>query len=156
MRSRLAPVLLLALAAGCSTAARPPSPAQPATPPLRVGLAPDSPPVAFRRAGEIQGIEPDFASALAAELGRPLQLVQYDWVDLIPALLSGRVDVIMSGMTVTPARSVRVAFADPWLHSGLMAAMRREDASRFQTVQSILTTRATVGVREGTTGEKFV
>src|SRR5262245_41762351 len=133
MRSRLAPVVLLALVAGCSTPARPPSPERPTAPPLRVGCAPDSPPVAFRRSGEIVGIEPDFASALATELGRPLQLVQYDWVDLIPALLSGRVDVIMSGMTVTPARSVRIAFADPWLDSGLMAAMRREDASRYKT-----------------------
>src|SRR5262245_15025232 len=101
---RLALVLpLVALAAGCTSAA-PSAPDRPTNPSLRVGLAPDSPPVVFRQGPQIVGLEPDMARALAEALGRPLEFVPYEWDNLIPALLAGRIDVIMSGMTVTPAR----------------------------------------------------
>jgi ABC-type amino acid transport substrate-binding protein len=86
---------------------------------LRVGVSPDAPPIAFMREGRIVGVEPDLAQALVNHFQRPLALVPMDWQSLIPALLAGRVDAIMSGMTITQAREVRVAFADPYMRSGL-------------------------------------
>jgi ABC-type amino acid transport substrate-binding protein len=85
---------------------------------LRVGVSPDAPPIAFMREGRIVGVEPDLAQALVNHFQRPLALVPMDWQSLIPALLAGRVDAIMSGMTITQAREVRVAFADPYMRPG--------------------------------------
>jgi ABC-type amino acid transport substrate-binding protein len=86
---------------------------------LRVGVSPDAPPIAFMREGRIVGVEPDLAQALVNHFQRPLALVPMDWQSLIRALLAGRVDAIMSGMTITQLREVRVAFADPYMRSGL-------------------------------------
>src|SRR5437762_2391769 len=122
---------LLALA-GCRTGSgQPAAPSPPPSPPLRVGVTPSSPPFAFRQGGELVGLEVDFARSLAGALGRPLQLREVDWDDQIPTLLAGRTDVIMSGMTITPARQVRMAFSDPYLSSGLLAVVRRGDRDRY-------------------------
>lgn len=102
-------VVLAGVACGC------PPPRQAVTGPsaarsmLRVGVSPDAPPVAFMRDGRIVGVEPDLAQALVNHFQRPLALVPMDWQSLIPALLAGRVDAIMSGMTITQAREVRVS-----------------------------------------------
>jgi polar amino acid transport system substrate-binding protein len=106
-------------------------------PVLRVGVSPDAPPIAFRREGRIVGIEPDLGQALVDHFRRPLVLVAMDWESLIPALLDGRIDAIMSGMTVTPAREVRVAFSDPYMRSGLAAATRRGDLPKYKSRDAI-------------------
>ena len=147
----------LAIAAAAALAACGPTTPRPRKQPaLRVGLSPDSPPMAFRRGDDVVGLEPDFARRLGSELGRNVRFVELSFDELIPALLDGRIDVIMSGMTVTPARRFRVAFADPYLQSGLVALVRRADRARFDTADKVLRANAPVGVRKGTTGEKFV
>jgi ABC-type amino acid transport substrate-binding protein len=122
---------------------------------LRVGLSPDAPPVAFRRNGRIVGVEPDLAQALADESRRSIALVPMPFDALIPALIDRRIDVIMSGMTVTPARQVRVAFADPYMESGLLPACRRDAASNYPNRDAILRMGGNVGVRAGSTAESW-
>lgn len=153
--------IVLALMAGplaCGTPApapvRPPVP--PAPPALRVGVSPAAPPLAFKQGGHLTGVEVDLATQLAAGLGRTPRFVELPWDDLIPALLNDRIDIIMSGMTVTPLRGFRIAFSEPYLKSGLMAMMRRSDTARYDSVAKVLDTSATVGVTGGTTSEKFV
>ena len=141
--------------AGCRTGSGQPA-APPPSPPLRVGVTPSSPPFAFRQGGELVGLDVDFARALAGALGRPLQLREVDWDDQIPALLAGRTDAIMSGMTITPARQVRMAFSDPYLSSGLLAVVRRGDRDRYPDGKTVLRKVGGVGVVGGTTGERFV
>jgi polar amino acid transport system substrate-binding protein len=102
------------------------------------------------------GLEIDFANALATALGRPLELRQLAWDDLIPALLDGRIDIIMSGMTITPARQVRIAFSEPYLRSGLLAVIRRGESARYPTGKSVLSRAQSIGVVANTTGDRFV
>lgn len=144
--------LLAVVLAGCAA----PRPATPAASALRVGVTPDSPPYAFVQGGQLVGLEVDFARELAATLGRPLRLVDLPWTAQTRALLDGQIDIIMSGMTITRARQVRIAFSDPYLRSGLVAAMRRAEVSRYPSPNSVLTTRNAIGVVEGTTGDRFV
>jgi ABC-type amino acid transport substrate-binding protein len=151
---RAAAVVVVMAAIGCSTGATQVSP-QSSGPVLRVGVSPDAPPVAFQREGRIVGIEPDLGQALVDHFRRPLVLVPMDWESLIPALLDGRIDAIMSGMTVTPARSVRVAFADPYMRSGLAAATRSGDVPKYKTRDAIVRAAANVGVRGGSTAESW-
>lgn len=124
--------------------------------PLRIGVSPNYPPVIFSKAGKLRGLEVDLGVLLARELGRPVRFVEVDWNKQIPALLDGSTDIIMSGMSVTPAREIRIAFADAYFTNGLVALMRTADAERFSTVESVLESDTSVGVIKGTTGDVFV
>lgn len=143
-------LLLLAVLAGC--AALPPGPGGA----LRVGIAPNYPPIAFRADGELAGLEVDLARDLGGELGREVDFVELPFDDLIPALQAGRIDVIMSGMSVTPVRSARVAFATPYMRISQMAVIRREDVVRLGRPGALFGASARVGFEAGTTGEAFV
>ena len=123
---------------------------------LRVGVTSSYPPIVFRQAGQITGVEADLARLLGARLGRPAHFVEVAWDQQVEALLARRTDIIMSGMSVTEARAVRIAFTDPYLEGGLMAAVRTEDAPRYASRDALLQTSATVGVIERTTGDVFV
>jgi ABC-type amino acid transport substrate-binding protein len=123
---------------------------------LRVGVTPTYPPIVFKQAGRISGVEADLAVLLGTRLGRTVQFVEVDWVQQIDALLAGKTDIIMSGMSITEARRIRVAFSEPYFEGGLMAAVRAEDARRYPSREALLGTSASVGVIEGTTGDVFV
>jgi ABC-type amino acid transport substrate-binding protein len=123
---------------------------------LRVGVTPNYPPVIFKLQGKISGMEADFAMLLGKALQRDIQFVELPWNDQIQALLDGKVDIIMSGMTITDARKVRVDFSDPYLKSGLIAMMRTGDASKYDSRKKVLESMVVVGVVKGTTGEVFV
>ncbi|HXX58303.1 MAG TPA: transporter substrate-binding domain-containing protein [Thermodesulfovibrionales bacterium] len=154
---RIAPFVLLAsFFIGCATVKDAPLVEGPKPNPLLVGVTPDSPPMIFRLNGEISGAEADMARRLAKELGRPLEFVDLGWEQEIPALLEGKTDIIMSGMTITDARKVRINFTYPYLKSGLVIAMRAGDASKYTSVKSILDDFPTTGVIKGTTGEAYV
>src|SRR6266446_4910530 len=147
-------VVCLGVAALAACASQHPS--TPAAPPLRVAVPRNRPPYAFKQGGQLVGLEVDFARELAAALGRPLDLVEIDWGDLIPAVRTRRADILMAGMTVTRARQVQIAFSDPYLRSGLLTVMRKEDVPRFKTVSRVLGTTEPIGVITGPTAERFV
>lgn len=123
---------------------------------LRVGVSPTAQPLVYRQGNTIVGLEADFARELAKDLGKSLQFVELDWVDLIPALMANKIDIIMSGMTKTMLREVRISFCIPYLKSGQMALIRRADAARFSTGIFTLATSSAIGVIKNTYGEYFV
>jgi polar amino acid transport system substrate-binding protein len=123
---------------------------------LRVGVTLDAPPLIFKQNGKIVGLEAGFARALADDLGKALQFVELKWKNQIPALLENKIDIIMSGLTVTPLREVRIAFCQPYFKSGQMALIRMVDAARFSTGFFSLTTSSAIGAVKDTTGEYFV
>ena len=123
---------------------------------LRVGVTLDQPPIIFKQNETITGVEADMAKNLAEELKLPVRFVVLPWEDQIPALLDGRIDIIMSGMSITKAREVRIAFAKPYLKSGLVAAMRAEDSKKYNSKESVLNGYVTVGAVKDTTGDAFV
>jgi len=123
---------------------------------LRVGVTSNAQPLVYRQGNKIVGLEADFARELATYLGKSLQFVEYDWEDLIPSLMANKIDIIMAGMTITALRKVRITFCIPYLKSGQMALIRREDAARFSTGLFTLTTNSAIGVIKNTFGEYFV
>jgi len=151
--SRLVVCALAVLLSACAAASHLPPPQQPL---LRVGVTPDTAPYVFRDHEQFSGVEIDFAVRLAAALGRPLALVPRDRDEQIPSLLSGRTDLIMSGMSITPERAQKVAFGEPYLTTTLQAVVRRSDAERWPTAEALIKTSPRIGVKAGTTGESFV
>jgi ABC-type amino acid transport substrate-binding protein len=154
----VAGVLLWSLAAlaGCSRTTHPSAP-PPAPPPsdIRVGIAPIYPPLAFKENGQLRGIEVDFAHQLALDLGIKFVLVELPWDDLIPALRAGRIDVIMSGMSVTEERSKLVSFTNWYVRAGQMALIRRKDYERLRKPGAMDLPMSRVGFQTNSTGELY-
>jgi ABC-type amino acid transport substrate-binding protein len=125
-------------------------------PALRVGTAPHYPPLAFTQQGHVSGLEVDCARSVADELGRRVEVVELDWEALIPALESGQIDVIMSGMSITEARARRIRFVSPYLRIGQMAIFRKGDELQFSAPALLTLTQRRVGFVTGTTGAAYV
>jgi ABC-type amino acid transport substrate-binding protein len=123
---------------------------------LRVGVAPYYPPIIFKQDGKIAGVEADMAHRLAKELGKQVQFVELRRQELTQKLLDRKIDIIMSGMSITKARKVRVNFADHYLKSGLVPMMLFENADRFDSNEIIKQGYLNVGVVAGTTSEAYV
>ena len=124
-------------------------------PPLRVGVAPVSPPMIFKEGGKVAGLDADFAQALGKELGRPVRFVELPWENLIDALVEDKIDIIMSSVSVTRPRQFRITFSDPYLRISQMALIRADEKRRDSLLAGMLADR-TIGVRKGTTGDLLV
>ena len=101
-------------------------------------------------------MEADFAKELAEYLNKSLRFIELEWDDQIPALLDNRIDIIMSGMSITALREVRIAFSLSYFESGQMALIRRTDAARYATGFFSFSNDATVGAIKDTTGAYFI
>jgi len=121
--------------------------------PLRVAVYGHAAPMVFKSGDKYTGIEADFARGLAAALGRPLQYVDCDWNNLVSALIDDKADIIMSGMSITGLRQVRVAFCFPYLRIGQVPLCRRGELALYGNNASLYNIRGVVGVVAGTTAD---
>jgi len=86
---------------------------------LTVGTMGDMPPLNMTtKDGEIIGLEPDIAKRMADAMGVKVKFVTKPFSELLPALQTGEVDMILSGMTITAERNMKVAFVGPYFISG--------------------------------------
>jgi len=86
---------------------------------LIVGTMGEMPPLNMTaKDGEIFGLEPDLARMMAKAMGVKVKFVTKPFPELLPALEAGEVDMVMSGMTITPRRNMKVAFVGPYFISG--------------------------------------
>jgi ABC-type amino acid transport substrate-binding protein len=156
----IAGLIFAFLVAGCAQTTKTPSEpkvADAAT--LRVGVTTTSPPFVFKQSGEIVGLDAEMAREFARFIGKTPRFVELEWDDQIPALLDNRIDIIMSGMSITNMRKMSIAFSQPYYRSGLMAMVRKSEANRFPVDFYGLLGQAPAmrfGVVKGTTGEAYV
>ena len=69
--------------------------------------------------GDLIGFELDVGRQLAEDMGVDVEFIPTAWDGIIPALVSGKFDVIISGMSITAQRNLTVNFSDPYAFSGL-------------------------------------
>jgi len=131
-----------------ATASKPPAE-------LRVGIALNYPPIAFEEDGKPAGVEVDLANKLGEELPTKITLVKLEWDELWPALRDGKVDVVMSGVSITERRSERVRFTDPYLRVGQMALIRKSEMVKLTDPAAMNQPGRRVGVEKNTTGEAY-
>ena len=122
---------------------------------LRVGVTANSPPMIFKQDKNIVGAEADFAHSLGQAMGRQIQFVDVPWEDLIDTLTQGKIDIIMSSMSITRARQFRLAFCDPYLRISQMALVQAKNQYRVTPIGNSLA-KQTVGVKKATTGDLLV
>jgi polar amino acid transport system substrate-binding protein len=105
---------------------------------LLVGLSGNQPPLNMRnKSGEMIGLEVDVIDALAESMGLEATLVTMPFADLLPALERGEVDLVISGLTITPERNARVAFAGPYLVSGKSVLTKSDKIASAQTPEAL-------------------
>jgi len=86
---------------------------------LIVGTMGNMPPLNMTtKDDDIIGLEPDLARLMAKAMNVNVKFVKKPFPELLPALQTGEVDMVLSGMTITPARNLKVAFVGPYLQSG--------------------------------------
>jgi polar amino acid transport system substrate-binding protein len=86
---------------------------------LRVGTNPGYMPFELtNQRGEIVGFDIDMANSMAKSMGVELELVPIAWDGIIAGLLTDKFDIIISGMTLTQERNLRINFAQPYIVIG--------------------------------------
>ena len=124
---------------------------------LRVGLSGNQPPLNFvSKSGDLMGFEVDLARGLAAMMGVEPKLVQKPFGELIGALEEGKVDLVMSGMTITPARNMRVAFIGPYLLSGKSILTKSSTLAQADESSDLDQPTLKLAALKGSTSEDFV
>ncbi len=124
---------------------------------LRVGMTGSQPPLNMRnREGAMIGLDVDLAVALAEAMRLELILVETPFAELIPDLQAGKIDLVISSMTITPARNARVAFAGPYLISGSSLLTRKELVGELQELSGLNSADRTWTALAGSTGEALI
>ncbi|HHJ18096.1 MAG TPA: amino acid ABC transporter substrate-binding protein [Gammaproteobacteria bacterium] len=147
---RLLLSLLLLLSVQLASAAAPGVP-----PTLKIGTTAAYQPLTFKADNKLQGMEIDLGKAVGETLKIRTRFVVLPREELIPALESGKIDVIMSGMSVTDQRAAQVLFTNPYMKIGQMALIRTDDLLRWSRPEALFTPGARVGVTANTTGAAF-
>ena len=96
----------------------------------------------------------DLASALARTMGVEAKLMSMPFQDLLPALERGEIDIVLSGMTMTSERNLKVAFAGPYFISG-KAALTKSPSLAAASDPKDINKRTRMTVLAGSTSEQF-
>ena len=118
---------------------------------LTMGCSADYPPFEFRTQGKLVGFDIDIAKLICEKLGYALEVKDMDFSGLIAALNSGRVDFVMSGMTVTEERIKRVDFSQMYYQPKFAIIYRKDNV--VDSPQKMKGKK--IGVQLGTTMEIF-
>lgn len=136
---------LLLLATGCA-----PKPSNR----LIVGMELNYPPfemVDTKR--EPVGISVEMAQALGRYLGREVQIENIPFDGLIPALKTGKIDLIISSMTETAERAQSIDFSEPYLRTGLCMLVSK--SATYDSVDGADQPGLSIAVKQGTTGQVY-
>ncbi|WDP89067.1 MAG: transporter substrate-binding domain-containing protein [Desulfobacter sp.] len=121
---------------------------------LRVGMSTFVPWAMKDKQGRLIGFEIDVAKKLAADMGVTVEFVPTAWSGIIPALLTGKFDVIIGGMGITPERNLKVNFTIPYEYSGMSMVAHRKKAAGFSRIEDFNKKEVAIAVRMGTTAEQ--
>ncbi|HEX6226820.1 MAG TPA: transporter substrate-binding domain-containing protein [Chryseolinea sp.] len=124
---------------------------------IRVGTTGNQPPFSMKaKNGELVGYEIDLAKTLAKHMGVKLKWVEMPFSDLLSALKAGKIDAVMSGMTMTPERNLEVLFAGPYLLSGKSILTKSKLINEISTAASGSEKKYKITTLKGSTSVEFV
>jgi polar amino acid transport system substrate-binding protein len=123
---------------------------------LVVGTPGDFPPfTASTSTGRLIGLDIDLAKNLASWLQVKIEFKQMEFSKLISALEENKIDMAMSGMTMTPRRNLQAAFIGPYALSGQSILGKKTILEQVSTPEDLRKVTCCVAVLKGTTGEKM-
>jgi len=122
---------------------------------LRVGVAKIVPWAFHDKTGKLVGFEIDVAQKMARDLGVEVEFYPVHFDYLISDLLAERFDIIISGLSITAERALKVNFSAPYNVTNLTLAASEKMSKGFNTVESFNKKGITIGVVYGTTAEEI-
>lgn len=103
--------------------------------------------------GNPDGVSVQLAYELGKALGRPVKIKNMAFDGLIPALKTGKIDLIISSMTATAERARSIDFSDPYLTTGLCLLVRK--SLPVNDIADLDQPGRTIAVKKGTTGHSY-
>jgi len=124
---------------------------------LRIGMTADQPPFNMKnKSGEIVGLDVDLMTALAGSMRLEVEFVIMPFAKLLDALENNEVDMVASGMTITPQRNARVAFAGPYYITGKSVLTKSETLASVRRAEELDESKRSFAAVEGSTSASFV
>ena len=121
---------------------------------LRIGLSTFVPWAMRDKKGDLIGFEIDVGKRVAADMGVEVEHIPTAWDGIIPALLAGKFDVIISGMSITMKRNLTVNFTHPYANTGyiLVASTAMAQKKGLKTLEDYNSSNITIATRRASTG----
>ncbi|MEM7014093.1 MAG: transporter substrate-binding domain-containing protein [Verrucomicrobiota bacterium] len=121
---------------------------------LVIGMELNYPPFEMKdKTGVPEGVSIDMAEKLGEHLGMEVEIRDMAWVGLIPALQSGRIDCVISSMTITDERDEQIDFSEPYVKTGICLLVQKDgDIKSFEDLKS---PNRRISCKLGTTGHTF-
>ena len=124
---------------------------------LRVGFESGYVPFEMtNKKGEFIGFDMDYGRRLAKDMGVKFVPINTAWDGIIPALMTGKFDIIMGGMTITQERNLKVNFADPYIVVGQTILLNKKLKDQVLSYKDLNNPKFIVTSRMGTTGEQAI
>lgn len=106
--------------------------------------------------GNFVGFDVDLAKMMAKAMGVKFIPVNTAWDGIIPALVTGKLDIIIAGMTVTQQRNLKVNFADPYIIVGQTVILNGKHKDTVKSYKDLNDPKYTITSKLGTTGEQAI
>ncbi|WP_410540925.1 ABC transporter permease subunit [Staphylococcus aureus] len=124
---------------------------------LRVGLSADYAPMEFEHTvngkTEYAGVDIDLAKKIAKDNNLKLKIVNMSFDSLLGALKTGKIDIIISGMTSTPERKKQVDFSDSYMMTKNIILVKKDKVNEYKDIKDFNNKK--VGAQKGTEQEKI-
>ncbi|MFH1153110.1 MAG: transporter substrate-binding domain-containing protein [Pseudomonadota bacterium] len=118
---------------------------------LRVGMSTFVPWAMNDKTGKLIGFEIDVATRLAQDMGVKVDFVPTKWSGIIPALLTGKFDVVIGGMGILPSRNLKVNFSIPYDYTGMSMVASKKLAEGLYGLEAYNTSAIIIAARLGST-----
>ena len=118
---------------------------------LKVGMSTFRPWVMNDKTGKLIGFEVDVATRFARDMGVKIEFVPTKWAGIIPALTTGKFDMIIGGMGIQPERNLKVNFSMPYDYSGMSIVAHRQLAAGLSSLEDFNRPDVILSVRLGAT-----
>lgn len=106
--------------------------------------------------GRFIGFDVDMAKEMAKAMGVKFKPVNTAWDGIIPALITKKFDIIMSGMTVTQERNLKINFADPYIIVGQTILLQKKHEGKVTSYKDLNNPKYVITSKLGTTGEQAI
>jgi len=124
---------------------------------LVVGTTGTQPPLnATTKEGKIIGLDADIANRIAISMGVKVHFETMPFAKLLPALHADKVDIILSSMTMTPKRNLKVAFIGPYYISGKGMLTKTQTIATLQAAEKLDDPQFKVAALKASTSQAFV
>lgn len=119
---------------------------------FRVGSDVTYPPFEYvdEQTGEFVGFDMDLIREVGKRLGMEVEILNIAWEGILPGLLAGHYDAVISAMTITDERAQAVNFSDPYFSTGQVIVVRADDTSVTEPADLV---GKVIAVQIGTTGQ---